>query len=130
MENAKKLRSFGLMMGVIFVLIALILVYKDEHMLAGLLATIGGGFLLAGLWKPLFLAGLYRRWMRFAEIIGKFNTKVILGIFFLLIFPIVRLFFFLFRKDPLDRKFDPQKESYWEDREPVEKNLKNYERQF
>lgn len=130
MENEKKLRSFGLMMGVIFVLIALVLVYKEKHMSAGFMATIGGGFLLAGFWKPLCLAGIYRRWMRFAEIIGKFNTKVILGLFFLLIFPVVRLFFFLFRKDPLNRKFDPNKESYWEDREPIEKSLKDYERQF
>ena len=118
------------MMGVIFVLIALLLVYKGKIPSAEILAVIGGGFLLAGLRKPLCLAGLYRRWIRFAEILGNFNTKVILGIFFLLFFPVVRLFFFLFGKDPLNRKFDLQKESYWEDREPIKKNLKDYKQQF
>ena len=118
------------MMGAILVLVTLVLIYKERILAGGILGTAGSGFILLALWKPCILDGVYRRWMRFADILGRFNTKVLLGFFFLVAFPAVRFLMFVFRKDLLKKSFEPKLDSYWEERKPEEKNIRNYERQF
>ncbi|MGH8718628.1 MAG: SxtJ family membrane protein [Burkholderiales bacterium] len=72
----------------------------------------GGVLALWGLVAPRTLGPLYHYWMKFAEIIGRFNTQILLGfVFYAMITPIGFLLR-LFVRDPMARKFDPQASSY------------------
>lgn len=65
---------------------------------------IAGVFMLAGMFKPSVLRGFHDRWLRFAEVLGRFNSRIILGlIFFVLITPVAALLRLL-GKRPLAQK--------------------------
>ena len=68
--------------------------------------------------------------MWFAEVIGNFNAKVILSLTYFLVFTVIRMVASVFREDPLRRKMEPEKESYWIDCAPREMDPKRYEKQF
>ena len=91
---------------------------------------IAGTFFLLALICPSLLTGVYVRWMKFADVIGRFNAKVILSLIYTLIFTLFRGLLFLFRKNLLQKKFDSSLDSYWSDHEPVESDPKRYEKQF
>ncbi len=87
-------------------------------------------FILPALIRPGLLAGVHARWMRFAEVIGAFNAKVILSLVYMTVFTLSRAMLFVLRKDLLERKFDPSLDSYWNNREPMGNDPKRYEKQF
>ena len=65
-----------------------------------------------------------------ASFVGRCLTGVVLSFVFYLIFGFSGLVLRLLRKDILDRKIDPQKESYWEKNETEEFDTKRYLQQF
>lgn len=74
--------------------------------------------------RPLWLNPFYRVWMRFANVLGWINTRIILSlIFFLVVLPtglIMRL-----SRDPMRRKWDKSVTSYRiESKQPKTENLK------
>lgn len=74
--------------------------------------------------RPLWLNPFYRVWMRFANVLGWINTRIILSlIFFLVVLPtglIMRL-----SRDPMRRKWDKAVTSYRiESKQPKTENLK------
>jgi hypothetical protein len=83
-----------------------------------------------GFASPTGLLPVYKKWMRFAQVIGDFNTKLILGITYFLVFTSIRMLSSIFRKDPLRRKFESEKDSYWLDCERRDLDPKSYEKQF
>ena len=64
-----------------------------------------------------FLKKLYRGWMRFAVILGTIMTRVLLTLVFVLVVTPIGLILRLVGKDPMHRKPDPSKETYWIRRE-------------
>lgn len=68
--------------------------------------------------------------MRFALILSWINTRLILSIMFYLIFSPIGRVMKLFGVDPLDRKIDKNKQSYWHKKEARKFNPLDYERQF
>lgn len=126
----KKLKSFGLLMGGFFSLLTGIMLYKGALGFAVVTAVIAMGFTFASLTAPLCLKNIYLGWMKFALIIGAFNTKVILGFVYLVIFTPMHLFFYVTGKDPLKRKFERNLVSYWEDRPPAGDDHSKYEKQY
>ena len=129
-EDKNVLRSFGFLVGGIFSVITAILFYKDKMMACTVFGGISGIFLFSALLRPSLLAGAYARWMKLADVIGRFNTKVILSLMYTVIFTLFRALLFVLRKDLLQKKFDPLLDSYWTDHEPVESDPKRYEKQF
>ena len=129
-DKEKILKHFGFLMGVVFSLVAGILGYKEKFTGAGIFACVAVVFFILGLAAPGILQGVYDRWMRFADVIGRFNTKLILGFIFLSCFSLIRLCFLIFRKDPLKRKFDPALDSYWENHEPMDSSPERYKHQY
>ncbi len=71
-------------------------------------AVLGGWGLIA----PESLRPVYKAWMKFALLLGKVNTPLVLGIVFFLIFFPVAMVFRILRKDPMNRKFDKHSPSY------------------
>lgn len=67
----------------------------------------GTGLILPQVLKPLYLL-----WMKIGHALGWFNTRLILGILFFLMFAPVALFMRLIRRDPLMRRLDKAATSY------------------
>lgn len=123
------LKKYGIIMGVAFLLIAALLFLRHRHnpLLFVLLAAL---FFTAGLLYPRVLKPIYNIWMRMAFVLGWLNTRLILLVLFYIVFMPVGLFLKLFRIDPLDRKFEKEKPSYWKKREDEAYANGSYERQF
>ena len=110
----KQLRSFGWLMGWLFLVIGLwpLVVHGAE------LRSWSAG--VAGLWGAMALAWpkgltpLYRGWMWFAEKLGWFNTRVLLGVIYYVLVTPLSLLMRMLGKKPLQCSFDQQKQSYRE----------------
>ena len=116
--TSKQLRSFGLIVGGIFAVIALWpLVWRGDGLrlwaviLAGLLAVPAVVF-------PMSLKLLYRGWMAIGEVLGWINTRIILGLVFYGVFTPFAMLMRMRGKDPMRRGWDPDLETYREVREP------------
>ncbi|KMP10713.1 hypothetical protein UR09_05420 [Candidatus Nitromaritima sp. SCGC AAA799-A02] len=128
--DEKSLRSFGWLMGGVLTLVGSVLLYNGKVTGSAVFGGLAMVFFIPALVSPGLLAGIHSRWMKFADVIGRFNAKVILGLMYTVIFTFVRALLFVLRKDLLQRKIDPARESYWCDREPVGNDPKRYEQQF
>ncbi len=69
---------------------------------------------------PTVLTPLYKLWMKLAEKLGWFNTRVLLGIIFFLVITPFAFVMKIFGKKPLERAFDQQRTSYRELKETRE----------
>lgn len=128
--SEKQLRQFGLMMAGVFSFFAVVFFYKNWIIATGILGVLILFFGGMGLIAPGSLLSIHNKWMRFAEVIGNFNAKVILSLTYFLVFTPIRMVASVFRDDPLNRKIEPEKESYWLDCEPPDPDPKRYEKQF
>ncbi|MEC7785612.1 MAG: SxtJ family membrane protein [Nitrospinota bacterium] len=128
--SEKQLKQFGLIMAGMFSFFAAIFLYKTWYVAVGVLGILILLFLGFRLAAPMCLLPVYKKWMRFAEVIGNFNTKVILSITYFLVFTPIRIVASVFRDDPLSRKIEPEKDSYWLDCERRDSDPKSYEKQF
>src|SRR5688572_16240389 len=107
-----QLRSFGLIMGGAFSVIALWpMVYRGQSVRLWALA-IAVAMTVTGLVLPQILRPIFRVWMALGAILGWVNTRIILSlVFYGLILPIA-IALRLAHKDALLRKYDKQAASY------------------
>jgi hypothetical protein len=128
--SKSELAWFGLVM-LLFTTIVANLVYWSTGSTRGALAIVGLGVALCSFFyslKPLRLP-IYRVWMRAFHPIGWIVSHLILiSIYYLVLTPI-GLCLRLVGYDPLERRFDPEAESYWVERDPPEQPDR-YFRQF
>jgi len=119
--SRKKLRSFGLLVGGVFILISIWILYtqRDKISLTGtytfghFLLTIGGILFLFGVFFPSSLKSVYKVWMGFAIALGWIVSRFIIIILFYIVVTPVAMLARLFGKKFLDLKFRDNKESYW-----------------
>ncbi|CAK8723315.1 SxtJ [Candidatus Electronema halotolerans] len=110
-----ELRKFGLILAggfvVFFGLLIPLLKGRGIHLMnwPWLLAV---GLILVSAVAPKALGPLNRAWMFLGHILGWINTRIILGIVFLLIFTPTALVFRLLGKDPMRRSFAIGQKSY------------------
>ncbi len=125
----RELRKFGIMFSVICGLLTAFALYKGNGLWGW---WIGGSafFLMTGLFVHQVLRPIYIGWMKFAFALGWFNTRLILGLTFFLIFTPAGLFLRLFRKDIMGLQLDRQAPSYWIKREAKALDRKRYEQLF
>ena len=117
--DKKELRSFGLVFaGGLIVFFGLLIpwifgmpwVWQEG---GGRWPWIGAaGFALTGVVLPEVLRPLYWLWMKIGHGLGWFNTRLILGLVFFVMFAPLALLFRLFGKDPMHRKLDSAMKSY------------------
>ena len=127
--EAKLIRSFGLIVGGIFLLIGLWpLAVRAEA--ARLWAVgIAAGLLLPAVLFPTVLTPIYRVWMSIGDTLGWINTRIILTLVFYGLFtPIGVIRRVLLKKDPLHLSFEPEAETYRMVRQP--RPHSHVERQF
>ena len=111
-SSRKQLRSFGLIVGGIFLLIGVwpLLRYgRDIRMW-----TFAPGVLLglSALVAPAGLRYPYRIWMLLGLGLGWVNTRIILSVAFYLVFTPVSIIMRLIKRDAMQRKFDPDADTY------------------
>ena len=67
---------------------------------------------------PRLLRPLNLIWFKFGLLLHKIVNPIIMGLLFVFTIIPMALVFRLIGKDPLDRKFDPDSDTYWIRREP------------
>jgi hypothetical protein len=120
-RSLRELRRFGLTVGGAFLVLALISAWRGHWLPPRVLGTAGALLVVGGVAAPRLLAPVERGWMRFAEGLGRVNTRIILALlYWLVITPvgIVRRWL----ADPLDRRMRDGRPSVWitRPREPVD----------
>jgi hypothetical protein len=78
-------RKFGLTVGIAFGVFAGIAFWRGHPTTAGVLGSIGGLLVLAGLIVPTTLGPVDRAWMKLALLISKITTPVFMGILYYLV---------------------------------------------
>jgi len=72
---------------------------------------------------------LYKYWMKFAKVLGRVQTVIILFFIYFIGIGVIAIISFIFRKDFLDKRFNGNA-SFWRDRTAPTPNLENCRRQF
>ncbi len=127
-EN-KDLRSFGITFGIIFLIIAGFLLYRENESFQ-LFIIISSTFIIFGFILPITLKPIYISWMSFAIILGWFMTRFILSLLFYLIVTPIGLITRVLGKDFLELKKEVSNGSYWNQRESSLEKNQNYDKQF
>jgi len=110
--TAKELRSFGLLMGGVFLIVALWPVVFHGGSIRVWAGIIASAFGAMGVVFPKGLGPLHRLWMKIGEKLGWINSRIILGIMFFGIFTPMAFIMGLLGKRPLQLRYDPQATSY------------------
>jgi hypothetical protein len=122
-------RSFGLVFGALFLLIALKpLMHNGPVRWWALVICL----LLLGMaitW-PALLHPANRLWLKIGLVIAHVGNAVILSLLFFLVFVPVGLMLRLRRKDPLGLHYDKEVSTYWLDRHPPSPAPKTMKNQF
>ena len=128
--NLTEVRQFGLMMGLVLTVLGALFYWKGRPNVSLALWTAATVMVGSGLLAPAALRPVFRVWMKFAHAMGWFNTHLLLVLLYFLIFTPMGLVMRLFRPDPLQRKIEKERPSYWKIRERSDFVKEQYERQF
>ena len=123
------LRNFGIIVGIILLVISGFLFWKEKESFQIFLA-IGITLFLTAIVIPVVLKPVYWMWMIFGITLGWFMTRLILSLLFYIIFTSIGLTLRFFGKQFLELRWDKSKESYWNFRTNEHLLNENYEKQF
>ena len=124
-------RRFGFTMAGAFTVITLILLYKEKTTATIILGGLAVLFALFALVAPHVLEPVERVWMAFARVLGAINTRIIMGLFYLLFFVPLSLFFKLIGRDEMRRRrWAKGATTNWEDYRPRQRDARHYENMF
>ena len=116
-------RSFGIVFFIVFLLIALYPLLKDNDLRIWSL-VISFIFLILGLINSKILTPLNRLWFKFGLLLGKFISPLMMGIIFFLVVTPIGIIMRLLKKDLLNLKYN-KKETYWIDKSGPKSKMKN-----
>lgn len=92
--------------------------------------SVAAVFGVLGLLAPKVLQPIFWAWMKFSIGINWVMTRILLTISFITLIVPVRFIFLIKGDDPLKRKWDPDRESYWEEPEDQPEQFDRYLDQF
>jgi Saxitoxin biosynthesis operon protein SxtJ len=116
-EEGSSNRAFGLIFAAIFLLISVGPLVAGGYVRTWSL-VVAGIFAVVSLIVPVLLAPLNRLWMRFAQLLHKIVSPIVLGIMFFLVITPMGLVMRLLGKDPLRLEWDASARTYWVERTP------------
>ena len=108
--------------------VAFLFRHYGHHTMSYVVVSISSVVFICSVFIPAIYAKIHALFQKLALIIGTTLTYVLLVPFFYIAFPMGRISQLIKGKDPLCRKFEADKPSYWEDRPKVE-DLEHYRRQ-
>ncbi|MCX8066199.1 MAG: SxtJ family membrane protein [Candidatus Hydrogenedentes bacterium] len=130
-RDKREQRKFGLLIGSIFLVLGTIRFALHGFCLsAQILGGIGIVLILLGLIFPPALMPLFFLWLKIAEALNWVITKLLLLMVFYLILTPTGILYRVFKGDPLNRKWEPDRQSYWEEVDVQPKNIDEFRRQF
>ena len=117
--SQKKLREFGLLIGIGFpVIIGWIIPSISGHLFRFWSLWIGFPLFISGILRPRLLLYPYKGWMKIGLALGWINSHIVLGLVFIMVLQPISLIMKLFGYDPLKKKknneltFRESKENY------------------
>ena len=126
--SIKDFRSFGITIGIIFLVIAGFLFFKEKESYQVFLyiavAFLGLGYIIPAILKPIYIV-----WMVFALILGWLMTRVILCLVYYIILTPIGIITKVFGEDFLELK-KSNVGSYWNSRDSEIELHQDYEKQF
>ena len=122
-------RSFGLVMAGACTAFGLYPLVVDGRPHWWLLAP-AGMFLLLGLVRPDILGPLNFLWTRLGLFLGKLVNPIVLGLMYYLVISPIALVMKMIGRDPMKRKFAPELETYWQDKDPAGPSPDSMRNQF
>src|SRR5215813_7549427 len=118
MRETKLIRSFGLIVGGIFVVMGVWPWLWGSQSLRLWRFILGGILIVLALAWPRSLAQVYRCWMAVGEVLGWINTRLILSGLFYPLFTPMGWYMRLRGQDPMRRTWNLEVESYRVVRQP------------
>ena len=129
--SRKDLRNFGLTFGVVAALIAAFLVYRGRTGPAQGFGIASAVFFVLAFAAPGILRPAFGPWMKFSEILGYINTRILLGLFYYVGVTPTGLLLRLSGKDPMTRTFKRKGETtYWSKPTAHVDGTRHFNRQF
>jgi len=127
----RDLRNFGITFGVVALVIAAFFAWRGRPTPAQGFGTASVVFFLAAFLVPSLLRPFFGPWMKFAEILGYINTRILLGLFYYVGVTPTGLLMRLAGKDPMTRTFKQKgAPTYWS-KPPVHVDgRRHFDRQF
>ena len=130
MEKApeKPERSFGVSVGSVLCVIAVLLAWRGRQTRAEWIGALGAVLLVLGLVRPSLLKWPSAAWWRFAKALGYVNARILLTVLFGLVLTPLGLLWRITGKDPLARK-----RAHWNGWTAYPeryRNCKHYERMY
>lgn len=110
--TAKDLRSFGLLMGGVFLIVAIWPLVIHGEGIRVWASCIAGAFGSMGMLFPKGLEPLHRVWMKIGEKLGWINSRIILSLLFFGMFTPMAFIMGLLGKRPLQLGYDSKANSY------------------
>ena len=126
MEKKTSEKSFGILFGVIFLIISLWPLLNSNNLRLWSLAVSLTFFLISFL-KPSIFKPFNNTWIKLGELLGRIIAPIVMAIVYFLILTPISLLVRLFGKDLIGMKFSNEIKSYWIKRE---KNLGSMDKQF
>ena len=115
--SKKQLRQFGLLISFCFpILVGWIIPSLGGHLFKSWTLLIGIPFFVLALMNPLLLFYPYKVWMAIGNILGWVNSRIVLGLVFIIVLQPIALIMKIFGYDPLKVK-SKNKKSYRENKE-------------
>ena len=103
--SKKQLREFGFLIGFGFpIIIGWIIPAISGHIFRSWSLWVGCPSLILGILKPSLLFYPYKAWMKLGHALGWINSRIILGLVFILVLQPIAFIMNLFGYDPLRRK--------------------------
>ena len=119
----RQLRSFGLLVGGVFTLIAIWPWVVHQEAIRSWALILASLLILGALTNPMWLRPLFLGWMKIGHVLGFINTRIILSLGFYLVFTPIGVVRRLFGRDSLHRKFESSQSTY---RSPRQARLGNH----
>ncbi len=121
-------RKFGLTVGVAFLVIGALLIWRHKPVRADFALAIGGIMVAAGLVVPTTLGPVERAWMGLAHAISKVTTPIFMGIVYFLVITPLGFLRRAFGGSSMRRRAEPA--TYWVAHTPAADSRESMERQF
>ena len=116
-------RSFGIVFFIVFLLISIYPIFKNEdvRIWSLFLAII---FLILGIMNAKILTPLNKAWFKFGLILGKIVSPIVMGLVFFVVVTPTSFIMRILGKDLLNLKYNNNK-SYWIKKTDPKSNMKN-----
>ena len=109
--TAREGRKFGLTVGVAFLVLTALMIWREHTVAARVTGSIGTLLILGGLLIPSRLGPVQAAWMGLAHAISKITTPIFMGVVYFLVLAPVGMVMRLFGRNPMRHK--PADGSFW-----------------